>query len=176
MWGNWRPWTIGDLVRVRRQWAQSWERGWTADRWSEGLRVGDERLEWSVGRWSEGWLATTGGGEIREVERRERKKKSPKKQTGRNAHTDRNTPKFNPRWNKGVVSYRFAYRYEIFCLFRPERNGIYNSSMTSNFFQELKAEFEIGAIKSPRRFPLGSRELTSSEASSKSLEIWVKAA
>jgi hypothetical protein len=34
-----------------------------------------ERLD----RWSEGWLAVAGGREIREVNRRERKKKSSKK-------------------------------------------------------------------------------------------------
>jgi hypothetical protein len=36
-----------------------------------------ERLD----RWSKGWLAAAGGGEIKEVERREKKinKKSPKK-------------------------------------------------------------------------------------------------
>ena len=44
------------------------------DRWSEGLRAGDERLEWPTDRWSEGWLATVGGGEIREVKRREKRR------------------------------------------------------------------------------------------------------
>jgi hypothetical protein len=44
---------------------------WSEEAVSSELR---ERLD----RWSEGWLAAAGGGEIREVERRE-KKKSPKK-------------------------------------------------------------------------------------------------
>jgi hypothetical protein len=44
-------------------------------------------------------------------------------------NTGRNTPKHPeilPEVEWGVVSYRFAYRYEIFRPFRPERNGIYN--------------------------------------------------
>ena len=57
--------------------------------------------------------------------------------TFRPKHTEthrnsRNTPKHpeilsEVEW--GGVSYRFAYRYEIFRPFRPERNGIYNYGM-----------------------------------------------
>ena len=37
-----------------------------------------------------------------------------------------NDLEFNPRWNRGGTSYRFAYRYEIFHPFRSEQNGIPN--------------------------------------------------
>ena len=48
------------------------------------------------------------------------------------AETPRNPPKrpkhpeILPEVEWGVVSYRFAYRYQIFRPFRPEWNGIYN--------------------------------------------------
>jgi hypothetical protein len=39
------------------------------DRWSEGLRARDARLEWPTDRWSEGWLA---GWQLLEAERSEK--------------------------------------------------------------------------------------------------------
>jgi hypothetical protein len=52
----------------------NWRPCWSEEAVSLELR---ERLD----RWSKGWLAAAGGGEIKEVERREKKinKKSPKK-------------------------------------------------------------------------------------------------
>jgi hypothetical protein len=76
--------------------------------------------------------------------REKKKKKNPKKQTGRNTpkftETPRNSPKHPeilPKVEWGVVSYRFAYRYEIFRPFRPERNGIYNYVFISIFLKLL---------------------------------------
>jgi hypothetical protein len=53
MWGklatlnNWRPcWSEEAVSSELRE---------RLDRWSEGLRAGDERLEWPADHWSEGW-------------------------------------------------------------------------------------------------------------------------
>ena len=68
--------------------------------------------------------------------RRRRAEKKKKTQKSNPAETHRNSPKwpkhpkFYPRWNGGCLV-PVAYWYEIFRLFRPERNGIYNYGITS---------------------------------------------
>ena len=138
-WPDLRGWERKWLRDGGRLWAQSWERGW-----SEELRARDERLEWPADRWSEGWLAAVRGREIREVERREKRRlwirgtevKKKKKKVlagitispgiGRNAWNDSKHPEIWLEVEWGVTSYQFAYRYEIFRSFQPERNRIYN--------------------------------------------------
>jgi hypothetical protein len=81
-----------------------------------------------------------------EKESREKNKKIKPKKANRPKYTyrpkhpeihrnGRNTPKHPeilPEVEWGVVSYRFAYRYEIFRPFRPERNGIYNYGLPTS--------------------------------------------
>ena len=101
---------------------------------------------WRLEAGSSCWRRT--GGEIkRDPEKREKKPRKVfrPKYTYRPKHIEihrngRNTPK-HPEILSEVewegVSYRFAYRYEIFRPFRPERNGIYNyalNTLVDNFF------------------------------------------
>jgi hypothetical protein len=74
------------------------------------------------------------------AEKESREKKKKKTQKSKPAETPRNSPKHPeilPKVEWGVVSYRFAYRYEIFRPFRPERNGIYNYVFISIFLKLL---------------------------------------
>ena len=67
----------------------------------------------------------------------------PKKYSGRITHTGRNRPKraeILAEVEHGGASYRFAYRYEIFRPFRPERNGLYNTALYSLVFMCLDME------------------------------------
>ncbi len=50
----------------------------------------------------------------------------------RNAQNDPKHPEILSEVEWEVTSYRFAYRYEIFRMFRPERNGINNFGRKTN--------------------------------------------
>jgi hypothetical protein len=101
----------------------------TTQRGAEGELVQRQRESWAEKRKKkkkkEERRRRGGEGEQR------KKKKNPKKQTGRN--TPENSlkrpkhPEILPKVEWGVVSYRFAYRYEIFRPFRLERKTEYTT-------------------------------------------------
>jgi hypothetical protein len=53
--------------------------------------------------------------------------------TGRNGPKRAKRPGILAEVEQGGDSYRFAYRYEIFRPFRPERNGLYNTDYLYNY-------------------------------------------
>uniref|UniRef100_A0A2N9G4P2 Uncharacterized protein n=1 Tax=Fagus sylvatica TaxID=28930 RepID=A0A2N9G4P2_FAGSY len=81
------------------------------DRWSEGLRAGDERLEWPTDRWSEDWLA---GWQLLEAERSEKSRgeRNEDLELGVKLFKSVLYNPFRSGRNGRKISYRHANRYE----------------------------------------------------------------